>query len=115
MQEIFKVMQRMGADVATSRDWACVSGENARGSIPKIKTNVYPCFPTDLQSAFMSVLVLANGSSVIEETIFKNQFKTVPYLKKMGADIQIVILLIEDMKISAGILNYLEQILRNRY
>ncbi|WP_025270634.1 UDP-N-acetylglucosamine 1-carboxyvinyltransferase [Hippea sp. KM1] len=52
-----------------------------------IKTAVYPGFPTDMQAQFMAVLTLANGTSIIEETIFENRFMHVAELIRLGANI----------------------------
>lgn len=54
-----------------------------------IKTMPYPGFPTDLQSQFMSLLCLADGTSTITETIFENRFKVVNELRRMGARIMV--------------------------
>ena len=49
----------------------------------------FPGFPTDLQAQFMALMCIANGSSLIKETIFENRFIHVSELKRMGADIKI--------------------------
>ncbi len=49
----------------------------------------YPKFPTDLQAPFTSMLLRAEGVSVITETIFENRFMHIPELIRMGADIKI--------------------------
>lgn len=54
-----------------------------------IKTMPYPGFPTDMQAQFMAMMTLANGTSVIKETIFENRFMHVAELKRMGADITV--------------------------
>ena len=54
-----------------------------------IKTGPYPSFPTDLQSPFMAALCLANGVSVVEETVFENRLVHVQELRKMGAQITV--------------------------
>ena len=54
-----------------------------------IKTMPYPGFPTDMQSQFVTMLALAEGTSIIVENIFENRFKYVPELIKMGANITI--------------------------
>lgn len=51
------------------------------------KTAPYPGFPTDLQAPMMAALCLANGSSVIEETVFENRLIHAQELRKMGAQI----------------------------
>lgn len=54
-----------------------------------IKTLPYPGFPTDMQSQMMSLLCLAEGSSVIVENVFENRFQIVDELKRMGARIKV--------------------------
>lgn len=54
-----------------------------------IKTMPYPGFPTDMQAQFMAMMTIANGTSVIKETIFENRFMHVAELRRMGADITV--------------------------
>lgn len=54
-----------------------------------IKTLPYPGFPTDMQAQFMVLMAIAEGNSVIHETIFENRFVHVNELQRMGADISI--------------------------
>ena len=54
-----------------------------------IITLPYPGFATDLQPQFMSLVTLAQGSSVIKETIYSHRFGHVEELRRMGADIQL--------------------------
>lgn len=54
-----------------------------------VKTHPYPGFPTDMQAQFMALMTLANGLSVISETIFENRFMHVSELMRMGADIRV--------------------------
>lgn len=55
----------------------------------KLKTAVYPGFPTDLQQPMMAYLTTATGTSVVEETIFENRFNHVKELRKMGASVSV--------------------------
>lgn len=52
-----------------------------------IKTLPYPGCPTDMQPQFMAMLAVAEGTSVITETIFENRFQQVDELRRMGAHI----------------------------
>jgi len=52
-----------------------------------IKTQPHPGFATDLQAQFMALMTLAQGQSIILETIFENRFMHAAELKRMGADI----------------------------
>ncbi|TZE81306.1 UDP-N-acetylglucosamine 1-carboxyvinyltransferase [Calorimonas adulescens] len=54
-----------------------------------VKTLPYPGFPTDLQPQMMAMLSIAQGTSIVIETVFENRFQHVPELKRMGADIKI--------------------------
>jgi UDP-N-acetylglucosamine 1-carboxyvinyltransferase len=54
-----------------------------------LATAPFPAFPTDMQAQFMAMLTLANGASVLTETIFENRYMHVPELTRMGADIQV--------------------------
>lgn len=54
-----------------------------------IKTMPYPGFPTDMQAQMMALMSIADGMSVITETIFENRFMHVAELKRMGADIRV--------------------------
>jgi UDP-N-acetylglucosamine 1-carboxyvinyltransferase len=54
-----------------------------------LSTAPYPGFPTDMQAQFMAMLALADGASVLTETIFENRYMHVPELARMGADIQV--------------------------
>lgn len=54
-----------------------------------IKTLPYPGFPTDMQSQFMSLMSIADGTGVVVETVFENRFMQVPELLRMGANIKI--------------------------
>lgn len=54
-----------------------------------IKTHPYPGFPTDMQAQMTSLMSIANGTSMIIETIFENRFMHICELKRMGANIKI--------------------------
>ncbi len=54
-----------------------------------IITLPYPGFPTDLQPQMMAMLTVANGTSIISESIFENRFKHVGELQRMGANIKV--------------------------
>ena len=60
-----------------------------RMSALTLSTAPFPGFPTDMQAQFMAMLALADGASVLTETIFENRYMHVPELTRMGADIQV--------------------------
>ena len=53
-----------------------------------LATAPYPGFATDMQAQLMALLCLAEGSSVLTETIFENRYMHVPELNRMGARIE---------------------------
>ena len=55
----------------------------------EITTNPYPGFPTDMQAQMMAILSIADGTSVIRETIFENRFIHVAELDRLGASIKV--------------------------
>ena len=54
-----------------------------------LKTMPYPGFPTDMQAQFMAMLTVAEGTSVVTETVFENRFMHVEELVRMGAQIRV--------------------------
>lgn len=78
-----------GAEIMTDLHLRTIYVNGTRKIKPvDIKTLEYPGFPTDMQAQFMSLMSLAEGTSVINETIFENRFTHVAELRRMGADIQ---------------------------
>ena len=54
-----------------------------------VNTDPYPGFPTDLQAQYMALMAIADGRTLIKETIFENRFMHVPELMRMGAKISV--------------------------
>jgi UDP-N-acetylglucosamine 1-carboxyvinyltransferase len=54
-----------------------------------LRTAPYPAFPTDMQAQVMALMTIADGTSVITETIFENRMMHVQELKRLGADIEV--------------------------
>lgn len=87
MTGISVLCKKMGIKLKYGNDYVrIISGGKIR-SIPYVKTEPYPGFPTDMQSQLMSVLSLGDGISVIEESIFEKRYHIIGELLKMGADI----------------------------
>jgi UDP-N-acetylglucosamine 1-carboxyvinyltransferase len=61
----------------------------ARPKAVSLRTTEYPGFPTDMQAQFMAMLTLAEGTSLLTETIFENRYMHVPELNRMGAEIEV--------------------------
>ena len=89
MARLIPLIHAMGGNTVAMDDGLYLHRKEALASIPYTVTEVYPGFPTDLQSPLMATLCVASGDSVIEERIFGNRFRIVPELKKMGANIYV--------------------------
>jgi len=79
-------LRQSGARITLQDRTLRVEGPERLASVD-VKTQPYPGFPTDMQAQFMVVMSVADGVSVISETIFENRFIHVSELRRMGADI----------------------------
>lgn len=85
---ILAKMEESGITVEEGEGYLRVCSEGKVHSTD-IKTMPYPGFPTDMQPQLMAMLTLAEGTSVITETVFENRFMHVNELKRMGARIKV--------------------------
>ena len=81
-------LRDIGFKMDIGRDYITISKQDNLKPT-KIKTLGYPGFPTDLQQPITTLLTQIEGTSTLEETIYENRFQNVPYLNKMGANIEI--------------------------
>ena len=88
LKNVLSYLKKAGALIQTDRDGIEIEGPNKIKNV-NIKTEVYPGFPTDLQAQAMAVMSIANGKSIIEESIFENRFMHIAELVRFGADIRI--------------------------
>ena len=83
------LLQRVGADVSPTPRGVKLYMNGARPHSADVTTAPYPGFPTDLQAQIMALMTVADGTSIIKETIFENRFMHVPELARMGADVRV--------------------------
>ena len=88
LEAVINKLEETGTRIETKEDQIRVTGPFEIKSAD-LKTLPYPGFPTDLQAQFMVLMSVANGQSLISETIFENRFIHVSELERMGADITI--------------------------
>ncbi len=62
---------------------------NGRLMPTDIKTLPHPGFPTDVQQPFAALLTLADGTSVVTETVYESRFRYTTELQRMGADVRV--------------------------
>lgn len=88
LEALTQKLLEMGVDLKIGDESIYVSNKNKLKAV-KIKTQVYPGFPTDMQQIMSSLMTTAEGRSVIEETIYENRFQNLYEIKKMGANVEI--------------------------
>ncbi len=81
-------LQEAGVEVAQEADALHVRRSGPLRGVD-VMTEPYPGFPTDMQAQFMALLSVAEGASMMTETIFENRFMHVPELNRMGARINV--------------------------
>jgi len=82
-------LDEAGISVTETKRGLKVASRNGRITGVNITTEPFPGFPTDLQAQMMAALCTADGTSVLEETIFENRFMHAPELIRMGANIDV--------------------------
>lgn len=85
---IIHVLRRTGVHISIADDIMKISACGRPKAVDRIVTAPYPAFPTDLQAQMMVLLALADGTSIMKETIFEGRFKHIGELLRMGADIR---------------------------
>lgn len=88
LSAVISKLTDMGADVSIIDPFSIEVSCKNRPRAVDIVTQPYPGFPTDMQSPIMSVLTMAEGTSIINESIYENRFRQVGELRRMGADVQ---------------------------
>ena len=88
LTEFINVLKLTGSKIEISDNSMIVSCSH-RPKTFNVDTYPYPGFPTDLQAQYMALMAIANGKTLIKETIFENRFMHVPELMRMGAKISV--------------------------
>jgi UDP-N-acetylglucosamine 1-carboxyvinyltransferase len=81
-------LKEAGVGIETTKSTIRVKSDGKLGPLT-LSTAPYPGFATDMQAQFMAMLCMADGASVLTETIFENRYMHVPELARMGADIAV--------------------------
>ena len=89
LKPLIAKLRECGVLVEHDEENIIVKGAMEQIQATDIKTLPYPGFPTDMQPQFMSLLTIADGMSIVKETVFENRFMHAPELIKMGANIKI--------------------------
>ncbi len=89
LEAITAKLVEIGAEVEESDDEVRVVAKG-RLNHTNIKTLPYPGFPTDMQQVMATLLCVADGTSIVTETIYENRFMYVDELTRMGASMRVV-------------------------
>ena len=88
LQTVIDKLRQAGARIDTENALLRVE-MNQRPIAVSLRTAPYPEFPTDMQAQFMAMNSVADGTTVITETIFENRYMHVQELRRLGANIEV--------------------------
>ena len=77
-------MQEMGVEVTEEDEGIRVRSDVSKLKAVAVKTLPYPGFPTDMQAQFTALMAIAQGESVMVETVFENRFQHLEEMRRMG-------------------------------
>ncbi|MFZ5610364.1 MAG: UDP-N-acetylglucosamine 1-carboxyvinyltransferase [Pseudomonadota bacterium] len=86
---VLETFSEAGVSLGETAQGLHVTAPQGRLKAVTVTTQPFPGFATDMQAQLMAMMSLADGASVLIETIFENRFMHVPELARMGADITV--------------------------
>jgi len=89
MEAVLMKLEETGAEISCGEDWVELDMRGKRARAVNIHTAAYPAFPTDMQAQFTALNIVAEGASVITETVFENRFMHVLEMQRLGANIRL--------------------------
>ncbi len=89
MGAVIATLSEAGVEITPTNTGFWVKRRNGLTGVD-VMTEPFPGFPTDMQAQFMALMAVADGASMVTETIFENRFMHVPELNRMGARINAV-------------------------
>lgn len=88
LEAVTAKLREMGAEITEDKESVRVKAARRLKSVD-VKTYPFPGFATDMQAQVMAAMCVADGTSVINETVFESRFIHVPELRRMGAEIKV--------------------------
>jgi UDP-N-acetylglucosamine 1-carboxyvinyltransferase len=88
IDSVAEALNKAGVEITETKEGLKVSRRNGLVGVD-VMTEPYPGFPTDMQAQMMALMSVAEGASMITETIFENRFMHVPELVRMGANVNV--------------------------
>ncbi len=89
LDSVLSKLEEAGADLEIGDDWISLDMHGKKPKAVDIRTAPYPGFPTDMQAQFCAMNAIAEGTSVIIETVFENRFMHIQELQRMGANVKL--------------------------
>ena len=89
LEAVMQKFRDCGAKIEQGEDWVELDMRGRKLKSVDIRTEPHPAFPTDMQAQFMAMNCVAEGISVVVETIFENRMMHVAELMRMGANIRL--------------------------
>ena len=90
LDPLLNKLQEAGAEVQVEKERIRIDASKvARLKGVDVRTLPYPGFPTDMQAQMVALMSVAEGTSVVTETVFESRFMHVEELRRMGADIRV--------------------------
>ncbi|MGC4099663.1 MAG: UDP-N-acetylglucosamine 1-carboxyvinyltransferase [Nitrospira sp.] len=88
LEAVLMKLREAGAALQENKDYVRLTmPDTLKGT--DVRTLPFPGFPTDMQAQMVAVMSLAEGTSVVTETVFESRFMHVEELRRMGADIRV--------------------------
>ena len=88
LEAVITKLRETGAEIVENKESVRIKASGRLKSVD-VKTYPYPGFATDMQAQMMALMCVAQGTSVITETVFESRFIHVPELRRMGAEIKV--------------------------
>jgi UDP-N-acetylglucosamine 1-carboxyvinyltransferase len=79
-------LEDVGAKIRTGADWIELTPPEEIHAV-NATTAIYPGFPTDMQAQWIALMSLAQGTSIVTDTVYFDRFTHVPELIRLGANI----------------------------
>ena len=89
MESTIRLLSEAGCQVRKDENFVLLEAAGRPRAVSFIRTEPYPGFPTDMQSPMLPVFACADGTTVLEETIFEGRFQAAMELRRLGADIAV--------------------------
>jgi UDP-N-acetylglucosamine 1-carboxyvinyltransferase len=88
LEAVLMKLREAGAEVQTDKERVRITApDRLKGT--DLRTLPYPGFPTDMQAQMVALMTVAEGTSVVTETVFESRFMHVEELRRMGASIRV--------------------------